>query len=117
MGSSSQLEKMLGAAGRAAGGLVKQAVKAGNVSQILPTASVAQRRDLSVSPPQPPLLFPRAKLSPSSEPLLTFNLKMDSQRFSTLWRLRTVSPSSSWRLPSTWVKTPSEPLPWMVQRV
>ena len=41
--SSSQLEKMLGAAGRAAGGLVKQAVKAGNVSQILPTASVARK--------------------------------------------------------------------------
>ena len=34
---------MLGAAGRAAGGLVKQAVKAGNVSQILPTASVARK--------------------------------------------------------------------------
>merc|ERR1712227_686990 len=47
----SQLEKMLGAAGRAAGGLVKQAVKAGNVSQILPTASVAQRRDFSGSSP------------------------------------------------------------------
>ena len=41
--SSSQLVKMLGAAGRAAGGLVKQAVKAGNVSQILPTASVARK--------------------------------------------------------------------------
>merc|ERR1711950_72842 len=44
-------EKMLGAAGRAAGGLVKQAVKAGNVSNILPTASIAQRRDFSVSTP------------------------------------------------------------------
>merc|ERR1711923_563448 len=43
--------KMLGAAGRAAGGLVKQAVKAGNVSNILPTASIAQRRDFSVSTP------------------------------------------------------------------
>merc|ERR1711874_254884 len=43
--------KMLGAAGRAAGGLVKQAVKAGNVSNILPTASIAQRRDFSVSSP------------------------------------------------------------------
>merc|ERR1711992_105889 len=43
--------KMLGAAGRAAGGLVKQAVKAGNVQQILPAASIGQRRDLSVSAP------------------------------------------------------------------
>merc|ERR1712045_473123 len=41
--------KMLGAAGRAAGGLVKQAVKAGNVSNILPTASIAQRREFSPS--------------------------------------------------------------------
>merc|ERR1712141_213436 len=40
----------LGAAGRSAGGLVKQAVKAGNVQQILPTASVSQR-NLSVSAP------------------------------------------------------------------
>merc|ERR1711974_396216 len=43
--------KMLGAAGRAAGGLVKQAVKAGNVSNILPTATIAQRRVFSVSTP------------------------------------------------------------------
>merc|ERR1712019_224656 len=43
--------KMLGAASRAAGGLVKQAVKAGNVSNILPTTSIAQRRDFSVSSP------------------------------------------------------------------
>merc|ERR1712227_1021360 len=41
---------MLGAAGRAAGGLVKQAVKAGNVSQILPASAVGQR-NLSVSAP------------------------------------------------------------------
>merc|ERR1712154_501858 len=41
--------KMLGAASRAAGGLVKQAVKAGNVSNILPTATIAQRREFSVS--------------------------------------------------------------------
>ena len=34
---------MLGAASRAAGGLVKQAVKAGNVSNILPTASIARK--------------------------------------------------------------------------
>ena len=34
---------MLGAAGRTAGGLVKQAVKAGNVQQILPTASVSRK--------------------------------------------------------------------------
>merc|ERR1711926_40503 len=43
-------DKMLGAAGRAAGGLVKQAVKAGNVSQILPATSISQRQ-LSVSSP------------------------------------------------------------------
>jgi F-type H+-transporting ATPase subunit beta len=41
---------MLGAAGRTAGGLVKQAVKAGNVQQILPAASVSQR-NFSVSAP------------------------------------------------------------------
>merc|ERR1712025_170597 len=58
----SQLEKMLGAAGRAAGGLVKQAVKAGNVSQILPTASVAQRRDLSVSSPAAAAALPRGSV-------------------------------------------------------
>ena len=34
---------MLGAAGRAAGGLVKQAVKAGNVSNILPAATIARK--------------------------------------------------------------------------
>merc|ERR1712088_96424 len=45
-----QSATMLGAAGRSAGGLVKQAVKAGNVQQILPTASVSQR-NLSVSAP------------------------------------------------------------------
>merc|ERR1712243_549653 len=60
--SSSQLEKMLGAAGRAAGGLVKQAVKAGNVSQILPTASVAQRRELSVSSPAAAAALPKGKV-------------------------------------------------------
>merc|ERR1712213_80239 len=58
----SQLEKMLGAAGRAAGGLVKQAVKAGNVSQILPTASVAQRRDLSVSSPAAAAALPKGQV-------------------------------------------------------
>ena len=36
-------DKMLGAAGRAAGGLVKQAVKAGNVSQILPATSISRK--------------------------------------------------------------------------
>merc|ERR1711863_174532 len=45
-----QSATMLGSAGRSAGGLVKQAVKAGNVQQILPTASVAQRQ-FSVSSP------------------------------------------------------------------
>merc|ERR1712142_474910 len=49
MGTHSQ--KMLGAAGRAATGLVKQATKAGNVANVLPAASVAQRRDFSVSSP------------------------------------------------------------------
>merc|ERR1712115_631459 len=58
----SQLVKMLGAAGRAAGGLVKQAVKAGNVSQILPTASVAQRRDLSVSSPAAAAALPKGQV-------------------------------------------------------
>merc|ERR1711963_1182054 len=58
----SQLVKMLGAAGRAAGGLVKQAVKAGNVSQILPTASVAQRRELSVSSPAAAAALPKGKV-------------------------------------------------------
>merc|ERR1711988_196547 len=45
-----QSATMLGAAGRTAGGLVKQAVKAGNVQQILPAASVSQR-NFSVSAP------------------------------------------------------------------
>merc|ERR1712001_613373 len=58
----SQLVKMLGAAGRAAGSLVKQVVKAGNVSQILPTASVAQRRDLSVSSPAADAALPKGKV-------------------------------------------------------
>merc|ERR1712013_927278 len=44
-------QKMLGAAGRAATGLVKQATKAGNVANVLPAASVAQRRDFSVGSP------------------------------------------------------------------
>merc|ERR1712042_388712 len=44
-------QKMVGAAGRAATGLVKQATKAGNVANVLPAASVAQRRDFSVSSP------------------------------------------------------------------
>ena len=38
---------MLGAAGRAAGGLVKQAVKAGNVSQILPASSISRKYPLN----------------------------------------------------------------------
>merc|ERR1711863_246675 len=42
--------KMLGAAGRAAGGLVKQAVKAGNVSNILPSSSTAQKRQYAAAP-------------------------------------------------------------------
>merc|ERR1712051_222805 len=45
-----QSATMLGAAGRTAGGLVKQAVKAGNVQQILPASAVAQRQ-FSVSSP------------------------------------------------------------------
>merc|ERR1712227_1118977 len=48
--SVTQSVTMLGAAGRAAGGLVKQAVKAGNVSQILPASAVGQR-NLSVRAP------------------------------------------------------------------
>merc|ERR1712033_45611 len=58
----SQLEKMLGAAGRAAGGLVKQAVKAGNVSQILPTAVLPQRRQLSVSAPVSAAALPKGQV-------------------------------------------------------
>merc|ERR1712045_623642 len=45
-----QSATMLGAAGRTAGGLVKQAVKAGNVQQILPASAVVQRQ-FSVSSP------------------------------------------------------------------
>merc|ERR1712209_309394 len=58
----SQLEKMLGAAGRAAGGLVKQAVKAGNVSQILPTASVAQQRQRNLSVSAPAAALPKGQV-------------------------------------------------------
>merc|ERR1712020_13892 len=54
--------KMLGAAGRAAGGLVKQAVKAGNVSNVLPAASVAQRRDFSVSPSVSAAALPKGQV-------------------------------------------------------
>merc|ERR1711962_943438 len=54
--------KMLGAAGCAAGGLVKQAVKAGNVSNILPTASIAQRREFSVSSPASAAALPKGQV-------------------------------------------------------
>merc|ERR1712137_1355790 len=54
-------DKMLGAAGRAAGGLVKQAVKAGNVSQILPATSISQRQ-LSVSSPAAAVALPRGEV-------------------------------------------------------
>merc|ERR1712062_151613 len=54
--------KMLGAASRAAGGLVKQAVKAGNVSNILPTASIAQRREFSVSTPASAAALPKGRV-------------------------------------------------------
>ena len=54
---------MLGAAGRAAGGLVKQAVKAGNVSNILPTASIA-RKYCFISPFY---IFSRILLQPKSQ--------------------------------------------------
>merc|ERR1711915_459098 len=54
-------DKMLGAAGRAAGGLVKQAVKAGNVSQILPATSVSQRQ-LSVSSPVAAAALPKGQV-------------------------------------------------------
>merc|ERR1711976_424484 len=54
--------KMLGAAGRAAGGLVKQAVKAGNVSQILPASSISQRRELSVSSPVAAASLPKGQV-------------------------------------------------------
>merc|ERR1712033_20045 len=56
-----QSDKMLGAAGRAAGGLVKQAVKAGNVSQILPATSVSQRQ-LSVSSPAAAAALPKGQV-------------------------------------------------------
>merc|ERR1712033_137328 len=56
-----QSDKMLGAAGRAAGGLVKQAVKAGNVSQILPATSVSQRQ-LSVSSPAASSALPKGQV-------------------------------------------------------
>merc|ERR1712027_44012 len=53
--------KMLGAAGRAAGGLVKQAVKAGNVSQIVPATSISQRQ-LSVSSPTAAAALPKGQV-------------------------------------------------------
>merc|ERR1711942_169697 len=56
-----QSDKMLGAAGRAAGGLVKQAVKAGNVSQILPATSISQRQ-LSVSSPAAAAALPKGQV-------------------------------------------------------
>merc|ERR1719286_62983 len=53
---------MLGAAGRAASGLVKQASKAGNVASVLPAASVAQRRDFSVSPSVSAAALPKGQV-------------------------------------------------------
>jgi len=52
----------LGAAGRAASGLVKQASKAGNVASVLPAASVAQRRDFSVSPSVSAAALPKGQV-------------------------------------------------------
>merc|ERR1711892_184722 len=109
-------QKMLGAAGRAATGLVKQASKAGNVASVLPAASVFQRRDFSVSSPAASA-SPRDRLSPLLVPLLTFSLEMDFLRSSTPSLLKTGSPSLSWRSPSTWERTPSGPLPWTVPKV
>ena len=53
---------MLGAAGRAASGLVKQTSKAGNVASVLPAASVAQRRDFSVSPSVSAAALPKGQV-------------------------------------------------------
>merc|ERR1712213_143236 len=55
--------KMLGAAGRAASGLVKQASKAGNVASVLPaTAVLPQRRQLSVSAPVSAAALPKGQV-------------------------------------------------------
>ena len=54
--------KMLGAAGRAASGLVKQTSKAGNVESVLQAASVAQRRDFSVSPSVSAAALPKGQV-------------------------------------------------------
>merc|ERR1719295_1536330 len=54
---------MLGAAGRAASGLVKQASKAGNVASVLPaTAVLPQRRQLSVSAPVSAAALPKGQV-------------------------------------------------------
>jgi len=53
----------LGAAGRAASGLVKQASKAGNVASVLPaTAVLPQRRQLSVSAPVSAAALPKGQV-------------------------------------------------------
>merc|ERR1711971_599703 len=106
--------KMLGAAGRTAGGLVKQAVKAGNVSNILPTATIAQRREFSVSSPASAL--PKGQVVSVIGAVVDVQFKDGLPRSLTPLRWRTEAPSSSWRLLSTWERTPSEPLPWTVLR-
>merc|ERR1711976_848011 len=109
-------DKMLGAAGRAAGGLVKQAVKAGNVSQILPATSISQRQ-LSVSSPAAAAALPKGQVVSVIGAVVDVQFEDGLPEILNALEVENRSPSSSWRSPSTWERTPSEPLPWTVPRV
>merc|ERR1712096_81029 len=84
MGPTIHSQKMLGAAGRAATGLVKQATKAGNVANVLPAASVAQRREFSVSSPLVPRLSAVSSMLLETQLMRGVQLKLTSVKLSTL---------------------------------
>merc|ERR1712012_1189107 len=102
---------MLGAATRAASGLVRQSI-AGNVSKALP--AVANQRQFSVSS-----AVEGQKGQVVSVIGAVVDVQFDDGLPEILNALTVVggSPSSSWRSPSTLERTPSGPLPWTVLRV
>merc|ERR1711878_6676 len=102
---------MLGAATRAASGLVRQSI-AGNVSKALP--AVANQRQFSVTP-----AVGGHKGQVVSVIGAVVDVQFDEGLPEILNALTVVgsSPSSSSRWPSTSERTPSGPLPWTVPRV
>merc|ERR1712055_175802 len=101
---------MLGAAGRAASGLVKQTFVSSNVAKIIP----ACQRQFSVSQPVD---------NHKGQVVSVIGAVVDVQFEDGLPEILnalvviTGSQSSSWRLHSTWERTPSGPLLWTVPRV